>query len=442
MLLLVGSVGFLWAVFVPEFEKPDEMHHLAYVQYVYMKRSIPIQGASNDPLLEPETQQPPAYYFVAATIYRLARGIGFEPAQLQPWLERIEPDKKSPNHWTHVSSPPYSLPWDVVALRLVGVVLGSTAAVTIYLASCIAASNSSAFLGTMLVGLLPGYTYMASSVTNDPLAWMWGGILIYMLLAQSDPGKITAIQAGILGSLLGLGVYIKATLYTLAVPVALGVISRDPRANARNLAACALCATAISMWWFARNIDLYHDLLGRQELIRPDLYAWNLDPKPLLSSYFLRPFWQNLFESFVGRFGWMRIRLPVWQYLLWLALGGILTAGAFASVRENIRGNSLAVATGRRVALCLSAIVAAIAGVIHYNLTVTQPQGRYLYHVLPAIAVCLAVGLDWWRRWFSERVVCPYRARVALSAAVLCVMLTWNLWCLFAVVGPAHELGG
>ena len=53
----------------------------------------------------------------------------------------------------------------------------------------------------------------------------------------------------------------------------------------------ALGAT-ISSWWFVRNLHLYGDLLGRQELINPDQYRWNMVPKTLSSPFFQGSFWR------------------------------------------------------------------------------------------------------------------------------------------------------
>jgi hypothetical protein len=441
---LVASVGVLWALFVPEFEKADEIHHLAYIRYFYRTKSLAVQGASNDPLLEPETQQPPLYYSLASGVYAVGTSCGLLPEPLEPWLTRGETNHKLPNHWIHSSCPPHSLPWDVVALRLIGVILGSTVSITMYFAGRTVASKFAAFVAAVIVSLLPGYASVISSVSNDPLAWAWAGILICLCLEKDRPEEITTVEAGILGTLLGVAVYIKATLYSLAVPMFVALLCRDWRISSRNLAIVALCAGAVSIWWFQRNVRLYHHPLGRQELIRPDLYAWNLDPKSLFSYYFVRPFWQNLFESFVGRFGWMRIRLPVWQYLVSLLVGIALIVGAASAWRESFCRLRCRDPMIRRIGLCVVAITAALVEVVHYNLSVTQPQGRYLFHVLPAVGTCLALGVDWWLSRFIDAQNPGIGAKPAFAlsivATVVCTMVVWNLWALFAVVGPAHAL--
>jgi hypothetical protein len=59
--------------------------------------------------------------------------------------------------------------------------------------------------------------------------------------------------------------------------------------------------------------------------------------------------------------------------------------------------------------------LACIGGVVVFNLTFNQPQGRYLFAVLPFLAYLWAAGLDVWLRQLRAR----WSVTVATAAIVL-----------------------
>ena len=148
----------------------------------------------------------------------------------------------------------------------------------------------------------------------------------------------------------------------------------------------------VSGWWFARNLVLYGDLLGDHWTINPAGFAWDLDPKPLWSPYFLpQHFWRQAAESFVGRFGFMHIGLPFPLYAIYLGNFFLGFAGAVASLLRRRTG----VISRRLLLILLGVVVLAVGQLVYLNLRVSQPQGRYLFHALAAIAIIAVSGL-WW----------------------------------------------
>lgn len=108
------------------------------------------------------------------------------------------------------------------------------------------------------------------------------------------------------------------------------------------------------------------------------------------------------FQSFWGQFGWMGVLMDGWVYgLLW---AGFLFAviGAIVAVVDFHRGRIQADSAGSLGLLLLFLLGASIvAGFAWYNLRYFQPQGRYLFAAMPAIALGLVAGL---RNIFSDRV--------------------------------------
>jgi hypothetical protein len=91
-------------------------------------------------------------------------------------------------------------------------------------------------------------------------------------------------------------------------------------------------------------------------------------------------------KSFVGNFGWMNVGLPGWMYALYVALWLV---AAFGLVWEWRRG----LLDVRAVVTLVLTFVSMYAVVVYMNLTFRQPQGRYLFPALPAVAGLAGLGL-------------------------------------------------
>jgi len=440
-LALTSGTGILWALHIPEFEKPDEIHHLAYVQYVYRNGVPAVQGATDDPLLEFETQQPPVYYYLGAVVYAIGHLSADTATDLRPWLAKAESRNGALNRWKHTATPPSSLPWDLLAMRLLSIVFATIGcAATYLLCKQVVNFGAAAFIGVIATSLLPQVSYLTSAVSNDPLAWAWSAVLLLLVAHTTRRSDLTALEAWRFGILLGLCIYIKATLYSLGVGVlALAASAGPSRQRIANGARVIAGAIAVGGGWLARNLWLYGDLWGRQELIRPDLYAWNLAPKNLTSRYFMRDFWISVFESFIGYFGSMRVRLPRWQYVSMAGLFVVIVYGAVLELQQSDKDGIWR----RRLCGILGATgVAALLALIRYNQAVTQPQGRYLYHLLPGLAVVVALGFVHWSVNIGSRGSSRSgggRSLPALAVLSALIMIGWNLWALFAVAAPALQ---
>ena len=88
VLIAFLALGTMWSVCVPAFEKPDEVHHFAYVQFLARERRLPVQAREPDPFLDAELQQPPLYYLVAAALYDSGRAAGLARTDLRTWESR------------------------------------------------------------------------------------------------------------------------------------------------------------------------------------------------------------------------------------------------------------------------------------------------------------------------------------------------------------------
>ena len=139
----------------------------------------------------------------------------------------------------------------------------------------------------------------------------------------------------------------------------------------------------------------------------------------ILSTYFFREFPILTWASLIAFFGWMTIHLPVIIYLFF----GLAAVLALAGLAARVRGSS-----ERKEIIALGAIAAlAIALLVQFNRTFSQPQGRLLFPALTALAVLAAVGLEGTSFW--NRRICY--AAIALFGAL-------NVLILATVIVPAY----
>jgi hypothetical protein len=134
----------------------------------------------------------------------------------------------------------------------------------------------------------------------------------------------------------------------------------------------------------------------------------------LASPYFWTTFPSVLSRSFVAVFGWMNLTVPEGFYWGYWALGvaGLLT------VAVRVAGQR----TPRHLAAVLAAIVVLnLAVVVHINRSFIQPQGRYMFVSLPALALLVALGLAALTRWSRPRLATFMAGLAAVNVAILVI---------------------
>ena len=103
-----------------------------------------------------------------------------------------------------------------------------------------------------------------------------------------------------------------------------------------------------------------------------------------------------IWQSFWASFGWLRIGPPPWLYGPTLAVHAAMAAGGILAMLEfgGFSSGKLGREAARiRAILSFSGVLILVAVVIR-NLNEFQPQGRYLLPALPALALCLAMGMS------------------------------------------------
>lgn len=387
---LVGATFALiavgYALAVPPWNHPDEPAHFNYVRYLATRGELPVleMGAWNTEELEAlkaskfrgapsiehityEAHQPPLYYVLAAPVYRLSSGL--------------------------------PLGGQVFALRLLSVGLGVA---LVYLVAVVAlrAAPRRGDVATLAAGLaafLPMHTSMAAAINSDALANVLGAGLVLAALRGVDPGYGRRAWAGV-GALVGAALLTKATTYAL-IPLSVGALILGRRTSGmatwrdrlRDGALAGGVALVVSGWWFGRNGTTYgwDDLLASRR--HDDVVVGQLrmaDVGGEAAGGMVTTLWQ----SFWGVFGWMGVPMDDQMYLAYgtaVVVAGIGGVVALPYARQARRWG--------RLVILLGAGVAVAGALVLYNLRFVQPQGRYLFPALAAVAPLVAWG--WAALW-------------------------------------------
>ncbi len=425
-LLAFTVLATAFTLIVPVFEAPDEPDHLAHINFVASRGELTNQF-DPDRFVIAEGNQPPLYYVAAAILVR-----AFGPFDHSVSVHSTRNPEHLWNGGPTFSTPLFRHPVTFRSaadrrifylLRLFTVALGAAnLAALLRLSRRLARGPQQAWTAGWLVATLPQYLFHCGVLGNDVLAALLATLTIEAAFAALDePTRWRHYSR--MGLALGLGLISKKTCLTLLPGLAIlltVILFRQPRERRTTwiwkgpLPALGI-ALVVAGWFFARNQRLYGDLLGtKMERIT---LAFAATPRPLVSDYFRYDFPKGLTQTSFGRFGWLNISFPWPVYVLEnLVLGGC-ALGLLAGWRT-LPGSQRA-----RLAMAAVFPLAALAGIIHFNLTFTQPQGRYLLPAIGPIAVLLVEGASWWLRrrpsWTSTRWVAVFWVVVTIAMDLL-----------------------
>lgn len=396
ILLAYLFLGWLYATRVPKWNAPDEPAHFNYVKHVATTGTLPVLQVGDYDVREVErrmaakfadglpvdwmryeSHQPPLYYVLAAPVYLLAQG--------RPIAEQV------------------------VALRLLSTALGAVGLVVAYMLVCqIFPKDQLLCLAVPgIMAFVPMRVAMYAAVENDALAEL---VLTTVVLALvlGLRRRTTATYDLVVGALLGVALLTKLVSYTalalVVVAFAMAELLPSPlgenrsargrlRRLARRLAIAYGAAILLSGWWFVRNALVYGglDVFGMK---RHDLVVAGQPLTGALTLTAIQHFVVTAFRSFWAQFGWMGIVVDERIYALLAALCGLAALGLLVfAVRLTLAPGALSPFQWRALTLLVLWATLVSAGVVGYNLTYLQAQGRYFFPALPALALLGALGL-------------------------------------------------
>ncbi len=401
------------AFLVPPYEAPDEPSHVHYATFIATRGELPNQL---DPTRRVEGQghQGPLAYVVMAALLRLATPDGDLPVRIAPnrahaWNGggALEVPLFDPARPAFASERERAV---FYGLRLLSVLYGLLTLVVLErTVRMMGADAPTRFVAVVLAATLPQFVFVSAYVTAD-------GLLILLATLTAHEVVRTARAPDRLGPYVGLGLalgaalLVKKTALFLLPGVGLTLLALVATGRARlgdvvrRGAVMACVVLAVSGALFVRNTLVYGDPLG-SAMERATLGTL-MHPRSLWDPYFADYFPRILSASFVGLLGWVNVWLPAPVYWCYAVLGGLAAIGVVMRRRD----------PWTRLAATFAALC--LLGIVVFNLTFPQPQGRYLFAALPFLAFLAAVGL----RAVTDRLrLPPWPTAVGLLAALVSV---------------------
>ncbi len=410
-LIVVAYLGLalLYARSVPKWNAPDEPGHFNYVKTIAQTGTLPIlqQGDYDQDFLAKataarfpdsmpvdgiryESHQPPLYYLLATPLL---------------WLgSRLD------------------ISTQVLILRLLSVIFGAlTVLVTFGTARRLFPNDAIVPLAaSAFVAFLPMHLFMDAAIDNDSLANLLLSTLLFCLVTslQNRPASAASKlelaytldrQALLWGVLVGLGILTKDTASVGAILVVAVVLWQEFGTSGWELVSAVSGASirraiwrlvqaggvalVVSGWWFVRNAAVY----GNLDIFARARHDQVVVGQPLTGTFDVtaaRHFLLVSFKSFWGIFGWMGTVMDERVYLVLALLTGCAILGLLLYLGHiSLRPSELS--PNQRASLVVLALAfgLVLAGVLQYNFTYVQPQGRYFFAAIAPIAIFFTLGL-------------------------------------------------
>lgn len=436
--------GFAWSLITPPFHVPDEISHVAYVQYLAETGDAP-RHVAGDYMSDEERRTLEALRFFGVIGQEGSRPIW--TANEQATLEEVEAaglDRVSDgSSSTAVNNPPLFHALQVVpyklasggslldrlfAMRLLSVLFSALTVlcVFLFLRETFPRSPWAWPVGALAVAFQPLFGFISTGVANDSGLFLASAVLFWTLARAMRRG-LTLRRGVAIGLAVGLGVVTKLTFLAFVPAVGLALLAllvRAKPADRRESLAGAGLAVAVGavpvIAYLALNELVWDrqffgalvgseavDFEGRPGSLREAIgYIWQLYLPRLPFQVDLIPgtaaqtVWLN---GLIGRFGWLDYSFAPWVYDVGLgvavALAMLALVGAGRAARA-LRSRWVELIVYGTAVLGLMLII----GLPGYTARIGQPypfeQARYLLPLLSLYGAGLvmaarAVGERW-----------------------------------------------
>ena len=412
LLCAAACLLLIWAFAVPIFEAPDEQSHWEIARYLYDHHRLPFYDSH---LVE--ANQPPLYYVLIAPF---AKPTPWPPSGMFTDSQGRYLPIYPPKVWVN-TDPNFHKFWPIRKARLLTVLFSILAVVFCYLAGAeLTRRPMTGFLAAGLMAFLPQFLYRGMNVSNDALVTATSAVALYAIVCVLQRGY--SVRLGVVTAMLiAMAFLSKVNAISLVGPFGLAIVwERSPwLIRLRRLSVFAVSLAIVSPW-LIRNQILYGDVLASKQMYIavPGL----MDPKSITSPFFVVDFPRVIWRSFIGGFGGaMTLWLPEAVYKGFALLAAAAVLGLVWRLLRKPE-------TRRPLAILFTVPVIALALAVIFNLTQSQPQGRYLFPALSAIAVLTAVGLESLPMWNEScsRVLVTLLA--VLNVAILCGIIVPTYW--------------
>jgi len=441
--VLLGSG---YAYVTPTLEAPDEIYHYDYIRSLVRTGKPPVleEGGGRG-----FGHHAPLYY-----VYGALASFWVGENDLEQWPERHNPffgyrfgdvGRDNKNLYLHPDDDTFGRSDTWLGIRVVrwaSVILGAITVWVVYrVGREVFPDRPEIPLGAAgLAAFIPGFLFISGAVNDDNGAALWGALALWAMMRILREGPTWRRCAG-LGLALGLGWLSKLTIVSLVLTAGLTLLVACHR-SWKDLFRWGLIvfgvAALLIVPWLVRQTVLYGDPTGTAR----EMTEWGLRERPVTLAD-LGPDLYWLRTSFWGRLGYNQIPLSGWIYTLLDIVSLLALLGLARPTIRHLRSSSLrssssilhspssilhppsSIRQSQLAILAVSILLTLGPMVVRRFLRPMPSFGRYLFPVLPAIAVLLFAGLAVWppRRYHRHLALGIAAAMLALGVAGLVCFL-------------------
>ena len=450
------AFGALYLAATPVFEAHDEIWHFGYVQHIRQNGSLPLQKFDGkDTIYQQHGSQPPLYYALMALV---TSPVDIDDAEqyrlLNPHVNALQPESYGNKNLTihdQTLSVFRGTGLAVLIIRALGLVMGAaTIFFTFKVGELIAPQRPTvAFVAAALAGMNPMFIFVSASVTNDSLAMLLNGALVWLLLRTLRDGFRLRYSLPI-ALLFAISCLTKLTVLAL-LPALLGAAffaqrkASDRRGVLIFFFLVILSFALIAGWWFARNLQTYGEPFGLITMANIAGPRWiTFDLVDIFAGF------QQFRMSFWGLFGALNIQITSIFYVLLDLMTFLSVIGFIFLILQLLAISDFAYARYELAHLLTLSVglLFAIAGIVVWSTLTHAVDGRMLFPLIAVAIPLLAVGLVeivWWIVFSLRPPNLEFvRAGDAVPKALLHDAMLWQLRSLGAValLAPLTVIAG
>ena len=395
---------FLWSVIIPFNHAPDEAGRYLVPQYIFKYGLLPTG-------IEEEVRIP-----LWGFSYALTPILSY---QVSAFLMKLTSFFSMNEHLL------------LLAARLASVLFSTGTVIFLLKISKKIFGNIFSYVFVVMVAFLPQFTFISSYVNNDSLAIFSSAIIFYgWILCLENHWDLKS------GIILAIGIAICALSYMNAygfilcsLVLYIGTIVIEPKKNMKSMLKVGLIVLLVAFilagWWFIRMAVLYHgDIFGlhiKNEL--GEIYA-TTDLKPsniitpfkngmtirdmLVFGFTSGSWWTNTYDSFIGRFGYMSIRLLPINYFFYSCIYLVGIIMLFLRPCICFSDSKLILTNMKNKLWYLTILIAIIIPIclsIWFSYKIDyQPQGRYVMPIILPLMYLLTKGLEMGKDLFVKKI--------------------------------------
>lgn len=426
--VLCSGYFFVWSCTKPYNYAPDEYMRYSVSRFLFENNRLPV-GA--------ETCDNPWGFSYAQMPTMLCNFLGYIPMKIVSLFTSDE----------------YAL---VVASRFGSVICGSVCLLFMIKTAKLVIKKPFHWIMVVFMALMPQFCFLCSYINNDICALCGAAMILYSWVRIVKEGwhtSLSAIMAVGIG-ICGISYYNSYGWVLMSILMLLSyiIINKDDRKRLfKQGLIIAGITVAIMAFPFIRQYVVFGDLLGfettseygemyARESLKPSVRrAATIQARgiSLWGMLFGRGWLKTVYKSFIGTFGYMKYPVhPVITRGYFVMLCGMAAAIIYIAAKnvkritkENIRKEYRSIIF--YICIIGSMIIPVVLSILYSYGNDYQPQGRYIYSMMPGLALIFGTGYS----VLSEKLT-DTRVQKAVVSVLCGVMVVFNGWAFFGTYLP------